>query len=128
MSENTSDWPWFISTDEELWHEGGDTKAQAMALGLSEGGPFFVGQGCYKTPWPKLFSDIGDLVEYINDSNEECVYEDAFCDEAGLSNADIEPLLAKINAAWAEFLAQHKPTSRGMLIINRERVAGEPTQ
>lgn len=120
----TPDLTWMISTDEELWHDGGPTRDAALALGWQENGQegFWIAQGAFRGAWLKLFIDYRDLAEFIDNANEENSFEDGFCDEAAISVADLQDLTDKINAVWAEYVGRTKPEGRRIDLSNREWV------
>lgn len=124
-------WDWYFSTTSgELWCEHG-TRENAIEAGMLEVEPaesFQIAQGAPTAPWPKLFVSASDLGEYIDDSNEDNSYEDGFTEEAGLTLADLTPLVDEINAAWARFLALHKPTSNRLDVGPAETITRPPLQ
>lgn len=115
----------YTSPNEEIWNGYLGSRDEAVAEGranYADGAAFQVAQGSPKAPWPKLFDSWDSIAEFIDDSNEDNSFEDGFCDEAGLSEVELQPLADAINALWATFLNEHTPRSRGLDLSGAEDI------
>ena len=108
---------WFYSTNEELWCGDVATREEAISAGRRDhaaGAPFKIAEGRHKGPWPRLFDSVGDLREFIDNANEDNAFEEAFTEEANLSDAAFTEMLAEINQSYDRWLKRHQPISNAL--------------
>ncbi len=117
-------WYYAEHVDADWWNHA-ESRDDAISGGadlVKPGAKYWIGEGDGHAPFSTLFHDIKDLREFIDDRNEELVYEDAFTAEANLGDDDLQPLFDALTKAWTDFIALHKPTSNQIDFASQEEI------